>query len=149
MNAKTPRKFLEVIGYILIAVSVLGFIHILGPTASNSIFGSIWWVSYPVSLIYLVTGIVSLYSAYSLGKDIVVPLAFMIGAVGFFVGLYGIIWSSRIIGVNLPGPVGSLLNLILGGYGVWSVSSERFALMRRCRIGDTEACKMVGMQRVK
>lgn len=145
MKSKVPRKFLEVIGYIFIVGAILGFIGVLGPTSSNSIFGAFWWLSYPVSLIYLVTGIVSVYSAYAMADEIVVPLAFTIGVVGFFVGLYGLVWSSRIMGINLPGGLGGLFNLIVGGYGVWSVSADRFALMRRCRMGDTEACKIVGM----
>ena len=145
----SPKNFLKIIGYILIVGAVLGFIGILGPTPGRSIFGTYWWLSERISLIYLVTGIVSLYSAYAMPASITMPLAFGLGAATFFVGLYGLIWSSRILGIDLAGPIGNLFNLIVGSWGVWSVSSERFELMRRCRMGDTEACNLLEMQKAR
>ena len=148
MNSSSKR-FLNGIGYILIVGAILGLIGILGPTSGASIFGSYLWLSYSVSLIYLVAGIASVFTAYILPENIVTTLTFGIGITAFFVGLYGLLWGSKILGISLEGPIGNLFNLAVGVWGIWAVSGERFALMRRCNLGDQEACKMLGMQRAR
>jgi|GEM_PF-3677251 len=145
MNIANSKKFLKTIGYVLVIGAILGFIGILGPTSGSSIFGSYWWLSGRVSFIYLVTGIISLYSAYALPKSVVLPLVFGIGTVAFFAGLYGLFWSSRIFGLALDGPIGNLFNLIVGSLGIWAVSGEKFALMKKCRNGDMRACNLLDM----
>lgn len=147
MSNNNPKNFLSSIGYILVIAAVLGFIGVLGPTPDQSIFGTYLWMSTPFSLIYLVLGIISLYLSYTLmDASIVLPFTFFLGAVGLFVGLYGLFWAPRIMGIELNGMIGNLFNLVAGAWGVWTVSAERFALMRRCREGDMEACNILGMQ---
>jgi len=136
-------------GYVLIIGAILGLIRVMGPTSGDSIFGSYWWLGYPVSLTYLVTGIVALFSAYTLAENVVLPLTFAIGVVAFFVGLYGLVWGAKILGVSLDGPIGNLFNLLFGAWGIWAVSGERVTLMRKCRKGDIEACDMLGVQRIR
>lgn len=150
MNTYNPKNFLTVIGYILVVAGILGFIRVLGPTSQQSIFGSYLWLSTPLSLIYFVAGIVSLYVAYAMMEaSVVLPLTFAMGAAGFFIGLYGLFWSSKIFGIELGGVIANLFYLIAGIWGVWAISAERFVLMRRCRQGDMEACNLLGMQRAK
>lgn len=140
------RNFLVWMGYIAIILGILGFIHVLGPTPQNSIFGSYWWMSSQVGLIYIVGGIVSLFTAYAMPESIIQIVTFGIAVVAFFIGLYGLFWAPRVFSVPLEGVIGNLINFLIGIWAFWSVSGERFRLMKRCRAGDTEACNMLGMQ---
>jgi len=146
MESSMSRNFLMWVGYVLIVLGILGFIRVLGPTAQHSIFGNFWWMSSQVDLIYIVSGIVSLFSAYVLPENIVQMVTYAIGVVAFFVGLYGLFWATKIFTVPLEGAIGNLINLLIGVWGLWSVSGERIVLMRRCRAGDMEACNMLGMK---
>jgi hypothetical protein len=146
MEARMSKNFLVWIGYITIILGILGFIHVLGPTPQTSIFGSFWWMDGQVSLIYIMGGIVSLFTAYVMPDNVVELITYGIGAVAFFVGLYGLFWAPRVFSVPLEGVIGNLIMFLFGVWGLWSVSVERISLMRRCRMGDSEACNMLGMK---
>ena len=145
MEAKMSKNFLVWIGYILIVFGILGFIRVLGPSPMQSIFGGFWWMNGQVSLIYIISGIVSLFTAYILPEYFIQIVTYAIGTAAFFVGFYGLFWASRIFTIPLEGVIGNLINLLIGVLGLWAVSAERISLMRRCRAGDTEACNMLGM----
>jgi len=145
MEAKMSKNFLIWIGYIGIILGILGFIHVLGPTPQNSIFGSYWWMSSQINLIYIIGGIVSLFTAYVLSESIVQIVTYGIAILAFFGGLYGLFWAPAVFSVPLEGVIGNLITFLIGVWALWSVSGERFALMRRCRAGDNEACNMLGM----
>lgn len=146
MSARTSRNFLIAVGYILIILGILGFIRVLGPSPDKSIFGSFFWMDSRLNLLFIVTGVISFFTAYVFADTMINFLAFGIGTVAFFVGLYGLLWASRIFTLPLAGPIGNLIILIIGIWGIWSVSGERITLMRRCRQGDEEACRMIGMR---
>ena len=66
-----PKQFLVIGGIILLLVGILGFVGILGPTASDSIFGATWYFDNAENWAHAVLGIVALllFAQFDLGHE--------------------------------------------------------------------------------
>lgn len=115
-----PKQFLLIGGVVLVAVGLLGFVGLIGPTADASIFGSAWWFDNAENWAHLVLGIVALIAAFVLGANLQRPLVMLLGIVGVLVGLYSLFGYSSFLGANLENPADSLLHLVVGVWALWA-----------------------------
>lgn len=126
MNILTPRGFLLAGGIILVAVAVLGYLGIIGPTPEMSLFGSLWYFTDLENLVHLIFGIVAL-AAYYLLKDAgltktLVILVGIVAALAVIIGLMvgGSPWpNASLFGIdgNLENPMDTVLNIVVA---VWA-----------------------------
>lgn len=131
MNIFTPKKFLQIGGAVLLAVGVLGFIGIIGPTAENSIFGSFWWFDSAENVAHTVLGIAGLLAAVALSASMQRSLVIVLGILGVLVGVYNF-GGSQLLGVNLENPSDLILHLVVGAWAL-------FAAFNKSKSGQTTA----------
>lgn len=117
-NVITPRGFLSVGGIVLVLLGVLGFVGIIGPTSSQSIFGDLWWFDNAENVAHFVLGVVALL-AVSLVKDAGVHrfLAIAVGALAAVVALLNF-GPTVILGANLESPMDMLLHVLVAVWGL-------------------------------
>lgn len=106
-------------GVVLLLVGILGFIGILGPTPSQSIFGSFWWFDNAENIAHTVLGVVGLAAAFALPKDLQKNLVLLLGVVGILVGLYNLV-STSLLGANLESPADLVLHLVVGAWALYA-----------------------------
>lgn len=122
MNAK---QFLQIGGAALIALGILGYIGVLGPTADKSIFGTTWWFDNQENIAHLVLGIIGIGASVSLKSQTQKMLVMAFGAVGVLVGLYSLALSETLLGASLQNPADSILHLVVGGWALWAVMAKK------------------------
>lgn len=116
-----PKKFLLIGGIVLIAVGILGFIGIIGPTPERSLFGETWWFDNGENWAHLLLGIVALLllaAPMSLQR----PIVMLLGLVGILIGLYSAFVGTMFWGANLENPADTILHLIVGA---WALLASR------------------------
>lgn len=119
----TPKKFLQIGGAVLLAVGVLGFIGIIGPTAENSIFGSFWWFDNAENVAHTVLGIAGLLAAVALSASMQRSLVIVLGILGVLVGVYNF-GGSQLLGANLESPSDLILHLVVGAWALFAAFSK-------------------------
>ena len=120
-NFLTPRGFLSLGGVVLLAVGILGFIGVLGPTPDRSIFGDMWWFDNAENVAHTVLGIVALL-AVTMMKDAGMHkmLVLAVGAFALLVGLYNLGGEVTLAGANLESPADTILHLVVGVWGLYA-----------------------------
>jgi hypothetical protein len=110
----TPRQFLWIGSVIFIALAILGFTKVLGPTVADSIFRATWWFDNGESWAYLVLGILAIIGALLLPVSTQKSLAIVVGMVSFLLAAYSIFVSTSFLGANLEYPADTVFHLALG-----------------------------------
>ncbi len=120
-NFLTPRGFLSLGGVVLLAVGILGFIGVLGPTPDRSIFGDMWWFDNAENVAHTVLGIVALL-AVTMMKDAGMHkmLVLAVGAFALLVGLYNLGGEVTLAGATLQNPMDTVLHLVVGVWGLYA-----------------------------
>ena len=122
-----PRQFLQVGGAVLVVVGLLGF-FLIGPTASDSIFGSSWWFDNGENYAHLIIGIVGLIAAYTISAGAQKSLVMLLGVIGVIVGVYSI-FSPSLFGANLENPADTILHLAVGAWALYAAKGGRSMMM--------------------
>lgn len=115
----SPKGFLQVGGIILIVVGVLGYVGVIGPAASQSLFGDAWWFDNAENIAHLVLGIAGLGASYVLDKALQKTLVMLLGILGVGVGVYNFV-SPTLLGANLEVPLDTVLHLAVGGWALYA-----------------------------
>lgn len=119
-NFFNPKKFLQVGGVVLLLVGILGFVGIIGPTPSKSIFGQTWYFDNPENWAHTVLGIAGIAASFVLTKDLQKYLVLTLGVVGLIVGVYGFLVSPIFLGANLENPADNILHLAVAAWAFYS-----------------------------
>jgi hypothetical protein len=112
-----PKQFLIIGGIILVLIAILGFVGVIGPTASQSIFGSHWWFDNGENWAHLVLGAVGLIAAFAFPASVQKFLVVLLGIVGVLIGIYSI-FTPSFLGANLENPADTILHLAVG---IWAL----------------------------
>lgn len=127
MNLLTPKGFLQVGGIVLIVVGILGF-FLIGPSESQSIFGSAWYFDPVENWAHLILGIIAVGAAYMLtDANSQKWLTILVGIVALLVGLIGFILPSappNFLGANLENPLDNILHLVVGAWAIWAATKK-------------------------
>lgn len=118
------RTFLTVGGVALLALGVLGYLGVIGPTPEKSLFGAAWWFDNGENLAHTVLGVAGLASLYVLSTKLQTYLVGLLGVLGVVVGLYSLVVSTSLLGANLENPADSLLHLVVGGWALWTYNKS-------------------------
>lgn len=124
-----PKQFLIWGGIILIAVGVLGFLGVIGPTAGKSIFGANWWFDNRENWAHLLLGVVGLIAAFVLPTVAQKGLVLILGALGVLVGIYSLAVSTNFLGANLENPLDTILHIVVGAWALWASSGKQDGVM--------------------
>lgn len=124
-----PKQFLTIGGAVLVAIGVLGFVGVIGPTPSRSFFGPTWWFDNGENWAHLVLGVVGLLAAFAAPASLQRPLVMLLGVVGVLVGLYSLLVSTNLLGSNLENPADTLLHLAVGAWALWASMRKRGMMM--------------------
>lgn len=119
MNILNTKGFLQVGGVVLLAVGILGFVGIIGPTAKMSIFGDFWWFDSAENLAHTVLGVVALAAAFSLTAPLQRYLVIAVGVLGLVVGLYNFT-STTLAWAMLQSPADLVLHLAVGSWALYA-----------------------------
>lgn len=128
-----PKQFLTIGGIVLIAVGVLGFIGVIGPTAEESIFGAPWYFDTAENWAHLVLGIVGVIAAFTFPMAAQKPLVYILGVVAVLVGLYSIIGpvpgGTNFLGAQLQNPLDTILHIVVGVWALLAASRKMGMMM--------------------
>ena len=113
----TPKWFLILGGVVLIAVGVLGFIGIIGPTAEDSIFGEQWWFDNAENWAHAVLGSGALVLGLVLPSGAARGVTLLLGLFSVGVGIYNL-FETELLGANLESPADLLLHLVIGAWAL-------------------------------
>ena len=123
MNA---RQFLKLGGLVLVIVGILGFIPgIIGPTPSQSIFGSNWYFDNYENGAHVVLGVVAILAGYYLPVLWQRYLTGLVAIIALFAGLFSIAGSAVLLGANLENPLDTILHLVVGAWAAVAVIWNR------------------------
>ena len=115
----TPSGFLTIGGAVLILVGVLGF-FLIGPTATDSIFGSAWWFDNAENYAHLLLGVVGLVLALGVKNAALNKwVTALLGLVGVFFGVYSI-FTPGFGTANLENPADTILHLVVGAWALYA-----------------------------
>src|SRR5690349_5427445 len=106
-----PKQFLLIGGIILVLVGILGMVGVLGPSASQSVFGNSWWFDNGENWAHLIIGVIALIAVYTLGASMQKQLTMIVGVIGVLVALYGWFVAGNLWGASLENPADNLLHL--------------------------------------
>lgn len=121
MTIMTPKKFLLWGGIILVAVAILGFVGVIGPTSDQSLFGEAWWFDNGENVAHLVLGLVALLAAFALSASLQKNLTILVGVVAILFGLYSLALSEDFYGLaTLQNPADTVLHFVIG---IWALTA--------------------------
>ena len=124
-----PKQFLIVGGAVLLLVGILGAVGVIGPTAEDSLFGSMWWFDYYENVAHTVLGIVALIAAFVLPHSAQKPLVMLVGVIALYFGLYSAFISSDFYGsAMLQQHADTVLHLAVAIWAFWA-SMRKSAMM--------------------
>ena len=116
-----PKQFLQLGGYVLVLVAILGFIGVIGPTTDRSIFGEAWWFDNGENWAHLILGIVALIFAYGVkSQSMQKAITVVVGIVALVVTLSGFFAGPNFLGANLENPLDNILHLVVGIWALWA-----------------------------
>lgn len=120
MSLITPKMFLQVGGIILVLVAVLGYVGVIGPMPSDSIFGEAWYFDNVENIVHLVLGVVALAAVFVLPASLQKPLVILVGIVAVLAGLYSLLIGTELGGAMLQNPADTVLHLVVGAWALWA-----------------------------
>lgn len=115
----TPKGFLKIGGLILVLVGILGFVGVIGPTGTDSIFGEGWYFDNAENWAHLILGIVGFLAAFILKSGLQRTLVLILGIVGLFFAVYNI-FSTVFMSAMLQRPADLLLHLVVGAWALYA-----------------------------
>jgi hypothetical protein len=121
-----PRQFLIIGGAVLVLVGILGFVGVIGPTLSDSIFGDPWWFDNGENWAHTLLGVAGIAAAFVLPAGAQRGLVLLLGAVGIFFAVYNI-FTEEFLGTNLERPADTLLHLAVGAWALFAGMAGRRA----------------------
>ena len=125
-----PKQFLTLGGIVLILVGVLGMVGIIGPTANQSIFGTLWWFDGPENWAHLVLGVVALLAAFVLPMTLQRPLVIVVGVIALLVALYNLMGNNTmLLGASLESPMDLVLHLVVAIWAFVSSMGKKSSMM--------------------
>jgi CHASE2 domain-containing sensor protein len=116
----TPYHYLKFGGLLLIILAVLGGAGILGPTATQSVFGTAWWLDYSEIIIYLVLGIVDVIVANKARSLYQYRMVTILGFLSLLMAGHTYIVGGQVVWAEFQIP-GDLIFFIV--FGVWGVAA--------------------------
>lgn len=119
-----PRQFLLIGGVVLVLVGILGFVGLIGPEASDSIFGRDWWFDNGENWAHTILGVVAVIAGFTLSPGAQRGLVIVVGVVGLFFGVYNL-FSTDFLGTNLENPLDTILHFVVGGWALLSAFGGR------------------------
>ena len=118
------KNFLTYGGWVLVVVGILGF-FLIGPTSSQSIFGSSWYFDSGENWAHLVLGVVALLLVYAVKSEGLNKwVTVLVGLFALVATLFGFFAGPTFLGVNLENPLDNLLHLVVGVWALWSGFSK-------------------------
>jgi hypothetical protein len=124
----SPKKFLSLGGIIFIALSLLGMLGLLGPTAADSFFSSRWYFDSVENWIYLATGLIALLLAFTAPAAIHRGITSLLGVAALFLGLWAFFLPSLMaVNTHLQSPADPILLLVIGLWALWSLHVTKMA----------------------
>lgn len=114
-----PKQFLQWGGVVLLLVGLLGFWGVIGPTESQSLFGSIWWFDKAENWVHTLLGVVALLASVALPGSLQKSLVMVVGLVALFFGIYNF-FSTQFFAANLERPADLILHLVVGVWALWA-----------------------------
>lgn len=115
----TSTNFLKFGGLVLVVVGLLGFVGIIGPTSSQSLFGAFWWFDNYENVVHLLLGIVGLVVAFALPMSLHKPVTLLVGVLALFFALYNL-FSVNFLGANLESPADLVLHTVVAAWALYS-----------------------------
>lgn len=122
-----PKQFLIIGGVVLAVVGLLGFAGILGPGASDSIFGEDWWFDNAENWAHLVLGVVALIAAFALPANSQKPLVVVVGVLALFFAVWNV-FDTDFYGANLESPADLVLHLVVGVWALYAGLNKKAAV---------------------
>lgn len=119
------RKFLLIAGFGLILAGILAFIGVFGPQASDSVFGSTWWVDGAERWTFLVAGFIAVLAGSDLPNHTRRFICLLIGLLALQMSFYSVVVGSNFIGINLEEPADSIFYFVIGVLAIYSCGSVR------------------------
>ncbi len=113
----TPKKFLQAGGGVLLAIGILGFAGIVGPTAGKSIFGDGWWFDMTESGMLGIVGLAAIIGASLIPAARQKLTVSIVGIVSLAIGLYSL-FGQNLLGMNFETPTDTIFYLLIG---VWAL----------------------------
>ncbi|OWK27014.1 MAG: hypothetical protein US76_01195 [Parcubacteria group bacterium GW2011_GWA2_38_13b] len=117
MNA---NFFLKFGGLALIILAILGFVGVTGPTASDSIFGSVWWFDAAECWALMVVGVISLIVGYVATENFQKPFALAVGLLSILFAAWTKYVDPEFLGINIEFPIDLVWYSIFGLWGALS-----------------------------
>jgi hypothetical protein len=117
------KNFLIVVGLGSLALGLLSFVGILGPTAGQSIFGNRWWLDTTQGFVHVILGVASIICGFALSSDKQRGAVWLLGAISVIGALVSLIFKHYLSG-NLVEPVEEALYFTTGNLGLWVVTWE-------------------------
>lgn len=122
-----PRQFLLIGGVVLIAVGILGFVGVIGPTPEDSIFGDTWYFDDGENWAHTVLGVVAVIAGLAPAAEWQRWLVVLVGLLGVFFAVYNL-FTTTFLGAELQRPLDTLLHLVVG---VWALFAAYYKGARK------------------
>lgn len=120
MNFKRPSGFLRLGGIIIFIIGLFGIAGLIGPSPSQSVFYSYWWLGERESLAFFITGLVLFFISFFFPALWQRYIVIIFGILEILIGLCAFFGQS-ILGVNLENPSDLIFHFIIGGWAIYSV----------------------------
>ena len=114
-----PRQFLLIGGVVLIAVGILGFAGVIGPTEADSIFDDTWYFDNAENWAHTVLGVVGVGAGLALSSSWQRWLTILVGLLGVFFAAYNL-FETSFLGAELQRPLDTLLHLVVGAWALFA-----------------------------
>lgn len=114
------QKFLYRGGILLVILGLLGYIGILGPLPTYSLFGDKWWFDSSENVAHFVLGVVSITAVYVFDTKLQKYLALFIGGFALLAVVKNIPGETVFLGANLEIPGDILLNIVFAVWAFWA-----------------------------
>lgn len=120
MNIFSVKGFLQFLGVVLIVMGTFGFIGILGPTASRSIFGTVWVFDNSESIAVTLLGVISIFATFLFPPMQQRYLVILIGIGTVLLGLYTFV-NTTLLGAVFEIPADTIFLLAIGVWALYTV----------------------------
>lgn len=114
-----PKQFLLIGGVVLIAVGILGFVGVIGPTGADSIFGDTWYFDNAENWAHTVLGVVAVGAGLASAAEWQRWLVILVGLLGLFFAVYNL-FTTTFLGAELQRPLDTLLHLVVGAWALFA-----------------------------
>ncbi len=119
----STKFYLILAGAGAVGLGILGFVHILGPTPQDSVFGQQWWLNDTQNFLHLIIGISSICAGLFLPKLRQQGAVWLLGVISIIGAVVSLIFR-HLLTVNLVEPVEEVLYFSVGNIGLWVLARE-------------------------